>query len=101
LSELRRAYELKLLTADDSDAKARGWSRLDAVQRASHPNAPRQVRVWFDAAGVAQRIELTGIPAEPERPRGVTLELVEQQDVGPDFFKHETHHSPDRPLDWE
>jgi len=101
LSELRRAYELKLVPADDADAKAHGWSRLDAVQRSSHPGAPRKVHLWFDAAGVARRIELTGIPVERERPRGVMLELVEQKDLGPDFFKHETQHSPDRPVDWE
>jgi hypothetical protein len=101
LSELRRAYQLTLATADDVDPKAHGWSRLDALKRSPRRGAPREVHVWFDANGVAHRIELIGIPQEKGGPRGVSLELIEKKGIDPEFFKHETHHDPDRPVDWE
>jgi hypothetical protein len=100
-SELRRAYRLTLVAADDSEPERHGWSRLDAVRRSPGRNGPEQVRIWFDAAGVAHRIELVGMPQEHGGPVGVALELIEQRDAGPDFFEHTSHHDANRPVDWE
>jgi hypothetical protein len=104
-SELRRAYDLKLAAVDEAaaeraDAQQQGWSRLDAVKRRPG-RSPGEVRIWFDSAGVAHRIELLGLSQDDTGPRAVALELIEQRDLGPEFFKHESHHGADRPLDWE
>jgi hypothetical protein len=44
---------------------------------------------------------LAGLPQDQGGSVGVMLELVEQRDLGPDFFKHESHHDANRPVDWE
>ena len=59
------------------------------------------VRVWFDEAGVATRIEIEGLPVEENMPRSVAMTLVSQQDRGAGFYAHETHHPAERPVDWE
>ncbi|HWA99576.1 MAG TPA: hypothetical protein VG713_13830 [Pirellulales bacterium] len=98
--ELRRGYDLQLAAVEAGDAQARQWQRLIAVRRGRH-RGPERVEVWFDDRGVAHRIELVGLPPEEQSPRSVVLELIEQRDLGPDFFSHESHHDADRPIDWE
>lgn len=95
---LRKAYHLTLVQSDPDE---QDWSRLDAVKRSDHGREPGHVQIWFDATGVAQRIALSDLAAGPGEPRAVTLELIGQQDLGPSFFEHTSHHAADRPLDWE
>lgn len=103
LEELRRDYELSLVDPAAAGHDAHGWSRLDAVKHSRVRGGPEQVQIWFDEAGTAQKIALTGIPQDgPEPgPRAVVLELQPERTVAADFFHHEAHHMPDRPIDWE
>jgi hypothetical protein len=101
LESLRRGYHLELSNADRALAEEPNWSRLDAVKRSPDLKGPGQVRIWFDSSGVARRIELAGLEKFQESPHSVVLELVEQRDLGPKFFEHESHHAADRPIDWE
>jgi hypothetical protein len=99
--ELRRDYHLDLTKADQGDLNNEGQSQLVAERRADKRRGPERVQIWFDAQGVAHRIALSGLPLEEGRALGVELELVEQRDLGLEFFHHEAHHTPDRPIDWE
>ena len=103
LEELRRDYELNLVAADDDGAGGKGWSRLDADKRPHVRGGAQRVQIWFDAAGTAHRITLQGLPqGEPDgSPRSVELELLTQREVSPNFFHHDTHHAPGRPIAWE
>jgi hypothetical protein len=92
---LRRGYDLSLM------AEANGHQRLEARRRARRRRGPDVVRVWFDEAGVATRIEIEGLPVEENMPRSVAMTLVSQQDRGAGFYAHETHHPAERPVDWE
>lgn len=96
LSELRRGYALELIEADKP-----GLRRLRAQKKPGGRSGPEQVEIDFDADGVAWRIALHGLPADEMRAEAVVLELVEQRDLGPDFFRHDAHHAADRPLNWE
>jgi hypothetical protein len=82
-------------------AEANGHQRLEARRRARRRRGPDVVRVWFDEAGVATRIEIEGLPVEDNMPRSVAMTLVSQQDRGAGFYAHETHHPAERPVDWE
>lgn len=95
LEDLRRGHDLALTTLDD------GRRRLDAVRRPGRQRGPEEVRILFDAAGVATRIEIHGLPAEGGMPRSLALDLVSTADLGASFFGHEAHHADDRPLAWE
>lgn len=92
---LRRGYDLSLM------AEANGHQRLEARRRARRQRGPDVVRVWFDEAGVATRIEIEGFPVEENMPHAVAMTLVSQQDRGTGFYSHETHHSAERPVAWE
>jgi hypothetical protein len=92
---LRRGYDLSLM------AEANGHQRLEARRQARRRRGPDVVRVWFDEAGVATRIEIEGLPVEDNMPHSVAMTLVSQQDRGAGFYAHETHHPAERPVDWE
>lgn len=92
---LRRGYHLALET------EAGRQQRLEARRRGRRNRGPETVRVWFDEAGVATRIEIEGLPIEEGMPRSVAMSLVSQQDRDPAFYTHETHHLAERPVDWE
>jgi hypothetical protein len=92
---LRRGYDLAITEA------AEGKQRLEARRRGRNRRRPDVVRVWFDEAGVAARIEIEGLPVEEGMPRSVALTLVSEHDLGDGFYAHETHHQADRPVEWE
>lgn len=98
---LRRGYDLNVVSVVPAGAESKNWSKLEAVKRPDRRSGAERVQVLFDAAGVGHRIELSGLPPGELRARSVVIELVEQRDLGSDFFKHESHHSADRPIDWE
>ena len=100
LHALQRDFELTL--AEKTDL-ASGRSRLDAVKKPHVRGGPTEVQVWFDADGTAHRIRLVGLPGEDGEagPRTIVLELQPGRTVAVDFFRHESHHAADRPLDWE
>lgn len=99
--ELRRGYMLELAPVYDTDSDTQEWNRFTAIKRAAKHRGPEEVRIWFDAAGVAHRIELTGLPQDDGSPVSVRLELTEQRDLGADFFKHDQYHDAARPIEWE
>jgi hypothetical protein len=103
LEELRRDYDLELVEGNAGATGAEGWSRLDARKHPHVRGGAEYVQIWFDAAGAAHRIAMQGLPqGEPDgSPQAVELDLVKNRDVPPNFFHHETHHAPDRPLAWE
>lgn len=92
---LRRGYDLSLTEGQG------GGSRLEAVRRGPRRRGPERVNVWFNADGVATRIEIAGLPAGDGMPRAVALELVSQREVDAGFFGHGFHHAADRPIAWE
>jgi hypothetical protein len=103
LEELRRDYDLELVERNAGATGAEGWSRLDARKHPHVRGGAEYVQIWFDAAGTAHRIAMQGLlQGEPDgRPQAVKLELMMNREVPPDFFHHDAHHAPDRPLAWE
>ena len=101
LVELRRNYDLTLASIDPMGAHSKGQSELVAVRKPGRKPGPERVVIWFDAAGVANRIELFGLPPDELRASAVVLELDAHRELEDDFFKHERHHGADRPIDWE
>lgn len=103
LEELRRDYDLELIEGRANAVGPDGWSRLDARKHSRVRGGAEHVQIWFDAAGTAHRIALHGLPQGESdgSPQAVELDLVKNRAVPADFFRHETHHAPDRPQSWE
>lgn len=103
LEELRRDYDLELVEGDANATDVEGWSRLDARKRPRVRGGAEHVQIWFDTAGTAHCIALRGLPqGEPDgSPHSVQLDLLKGREAPANFFHHDTHHAPDRPLAWE
>lgn len=96
LSRLRDAYDVEIEYGDSG----RGvFSRLVARRRSSTERGPLRVELWFDSGSdVIDRMRFEGLPAAQGAPLSLELQLIEQRDLGPDFFDHRSHHAPDREL---
>lgn len=92
LVQLRDAYTVTPLAAD-----AAGRRGLLAVKKSREYRGPNQVELWYDGrTGVIHRMVFEGLPKARGGPDSVSVDLLEQRDLGPDFFKHESHHGPNR-----
>jgi hypothetical protein len=91
LRHLRDAYAVTALPG------AGGLRGLAFEKRSAEHRGPRRVEVWYDPrTRVIRRMEFEGLPRARGGPSAVSVELVEQRGLGPDFFRHGSHHGPDR-----
>jgi hypothetical protein len=92
LVQLREAY-----TVSPLGPNAAGQRGLLALKKSSDYRGPNRVELWYDAdTGVIHRMVFAGMPKARGGPDSVAVELVDQRDQGADFFKHQSHHAPDR-----
>ena len=55
------------------------------------------IETWFNPEfGALHRLDLAGLPQQRGGPSAVRIELLEERDLGSDFFSHTSHHGPDR-----
>jgi hypothetical protein len=92
LVQLRDAYIVTPLGSD-----AAGKRGLLAIKKSVEYRGPNRVELWYDpATGVIHRMVFAGMPKARGGPDSVSVELLEQRDLGGDFFRHQTHHAADR-----
>ncbi len=92
LVQLRVAYTVALLSPD-----AAGLRGLRAEKKSPEFRGARRVDLWYDArTSVIHRMVFAGMPQARGGPNAVSVELIDQRDLGPDFFRHGSHHGPDR-----
>ena len=92
LVQLRDAYVVSPLGSD-----AAGKRGLLAVKKSAEYRGPNRVELWYDAkTGVIHRMVFAGMPKARGGPDSVSVELLEQRELGSDFFRHQTHHAADR-----
>ena len=92
LVQLRDAYVMSPLGTD-----AAGNRGLLAVKKSAEYRGPNRVELWYDpATGVIHRMVFAGLPKARGGPDSVAVELLEQRDLGGDFFRHPAHHAADR-----
>jgi hypothetical protein len=92
LRQLRDAYTVSPLPTAADGLRGLGFEKKTQEHR-----GPRRVEVWYDPASrVVRRMEFAGLPRARGGPNAVSVELIEQRGLGPDFFRHGSHHGPDR-----
>jgi hypothetical protein len=92
LVQLRDAYAVSRLDRDGA-----GRPGLRAEKKSREYRGPNRVDLWYDpASGVIHRMVFEGLPMARGGPRSVAVDLLEQRQLGADFFKHQAHHGPDR-----
>ncbi len=92
LVQLRDAYVVTRLKADGGGRRC-----LRAEKKSREYRGPNRVDVWYaSTTGVIQRMVFEGLPQARGGPRSVAVELLEQRDLGKDWFYHQTHHASGR-----
>jgi hypothetical protein len=92
LVQLRDAYVVTRLGSDEA-----GKRGLLAIKKSTEYRGPNRVELWYDAAtGVIHRMMFAGMPKARGGPDSVAVELLEQRELGNEFFRHQAHHAADR-----
>lgn len=95
VGELGRLYQLSG-PERSADGKT---SVLHGVRKSSASGGAREVGIWFDpATGLIHRITLKGLPRDQGGPESITIALVSAEPLAADFFSHQSHHEPERPV---
>ncbi len=94
LSQIRSDYELSWLP-DATD----GTRRLLASRQRPASGGPKEIELWFDPSeAVLRRMILRQLPKGQGGPRSLELSLLSVDPLPDEYFRHEYHHAPDRPV---
>jgi hypothetical protein len=92
LVQLRDAYVVSPLGVNPA-----GHRGLLAVKKSTDYRGPNRVELWYDSSsGVIHRMVFSGLPKARGGPDRVSVELLEQKELGVDFFRRESHHAANR-----
>jgi len=94
LSQIRSDYYLSWLP-DATD----GTRRLLASRQRPASGGPKEIELWFDPSeAVLSRMILRQLPKGQGGPRSLELSLLSVDPLPDEYFRHEYHHAPDRPV---
>ena len=72
---------------------------LSGRRRPGHQGGPREIEMWFDpSTNLIHRMVLRGLPQDQGGPDSVALDLVPTDPLPANFFQHDAHHEPGRPV---
>lgn len=95
LEQLRTGYDIQIQSQSD-DGKN---SVLTGVRKSKDVRGPKKMAIEYVVeTGLMQRLFLDGLPRRGGGPRSVIVELVDQEQLAPDFFTREFHHGPERKI---
>lgn len=101
LEQLRTAYDVELLPLETDEAKPGETTRLMVAVKKKGQRGPQRVEISYAvASGLIRQLRFVEMPYGPER-LTLRLTLVEERDLGPTFFNHESHHAVDRTVEEE
>jgi len=94
LNQIRSDYELSWLP-DATD----GTRRLLASRQRPASGGPKEIELWFDPSeAVLRRMILRQLPKGQGGPRSLELSLLSVDPLPDEYFRHDYHHAPDRPV---
>ncbi len=94
LGQIRSDYALSWLP-DAAD----GTRRLLASRQRPASGGPKEIELWFDPSdALLRKVILRQLPKDQGGPRSLELNLLSVDPLPDDYFRHEYHHAPDRPV---
>ena len=94
LGQIQSGYDLSWLP-DATD----GTRRLLASRRRPAAGGPKEIELWFSPSdAVLRKVILRQLPQGQGGPRSLELNLLSVDPLPDDYFRHEYHHAPDRPV---
>ena len=104
LERLRDSYDVQLLpveSAEDEPNADAEPSRLLVATKKSGFRGPKRVEITYSVRnGLIQQMRFVEMPYGPER-LTLRMTLLEERNLGAQFFNHESHHDPDRSVELE
>ena len=97
LDLLRDAYDLRVIAPDQLTSPDGTVGRLEATRKENIRRGPKRVVIWYDSqTNTILRMLFDRLPQAKDGPDSLVLELVDERNLGPTFFLHESHHDADR-----
>jgi len=94
LDELKRSYRIEWL-----DRANRETWKLRGLRRSADEGGPREIELWFNpASGLLERMVLRQLPRGNGGPRSIAVILLSTDPLPEDFFRHASHHEPERTI---
>ena len=94
LGQIRSDYDLSWLP-DATD----GTRRLLASRQRPATGGPKEIELWFDPSeAVLRKMILRQLPKGQGGPRSLELTLLSVDPLPDEYFRHDYHHAPDRPV---
>lgn len=94
LGQIQSGYDLSWLP-DATD----GTRRLLASRHRPAAGGPKEIELWFSPSdAVLRKVILRQLPQGQGGPRSLELNLLSVDPLPDDYFRHEYHHAPDRPV---
>lgn len=104
LERLRAAYDVQLLPVDSADDEASPDaepSRLLVAVKKPGFRGPKRVEITYSIrSSLIRQMRFVEMPYGPER-LTLRMTLVDERQLGANFFDHESHHAPDRTVEEE
>lgn len=101
LEQLRAAYDVELLPIESDETQSSETTRLMVAVRKRGQRGPQRVEISYAvASGQILQMRFVEMPYGPER-LTLRMTLVEERDLGPNFFHHESHHDATRTVEEE
>ena len=99
------AYDVELQSVETPKPEASTESDASQLiiagkKSASHRGPARVEITYAIGSGLIQQMRFVELPYGPRR-LTLMLSLVEERDLGANFFDHETHHARHRPVEYE
>ncbi len=94
--------QLKKVDSESSTMASFGEERqlLIAERKSASFLGPKRVEITYAVStGQIQQMHFVEMPRAHERPLTLLLTLVEEREMGPDFFDHASHHEPQRAVE--
>ncbi|MFM1801342.1 MAG: hypothetical protein RJA81_694, partial [Planctomycetota bacterium] len=93
LNQLLNSYELSI-SDEDLNSECR---QIIAVRKTSVSGGPKEVTIRYHAtSGLIQTMKFERLPQARGGPRSILMDLISTEDLGPDFFNHNSHHDNTR-----
>lgn len=102
LDGLKSLYKLRILEPSNDRPSSEPLRGLHGTRHSRQQGGPKEIEIWFGRdSGTIHRMVLAGLPHDRGGPRRVALKLESTAPLRPDFFGHEAHHEPGRPIEPE
>jgi len=106
LEGLLEAYNVTLQTFEGHrDARSSDGDPVQMIiadRKSKSYRGPSRVEIRYALqSGHIQQMRFVDMPYDKEPRLTLTMKLVEEQKLGPDFFDHDAHHAPDRRVEVE